>query len=85
MLFMNIFRWEPGKTDEIMQLRMKESIPSGLKVIKEWVALETNIVYRLIETNDPVAIAKACIAWADLGYIEMHPVMASEDLLLLKK
>lgn len=85
MLFMNIFRWEPGKTDEIMQLRMKESIPSGLKVIKEWVALETNIVYRLIETNDPVAIAKASIAWADLGYIEMHPVMASEDILLLKK
>jgi len=85
MLFMSIFRWEPGKTDEIMQLRMKESIPSGLKVIKEWVALETNIVYRLIETNDPVAIAKASIAWADLGNIEMHPVMASEDILLLKK
>ena len=85
MLFMNIFRWEPGKTDEIMQLRMKESIPSGLKVIKEWVALETNIVYRLIETNDPVAIAKSSISWADQGHNEMHPVMAAEDLLLLKK
>lgn len=82
---MNIFRWEPGKTDDIMQVRMKESIPSGFKIIKEWVALETNIVFRLVECDDPVAMAKVSINWADLGYTEMHPVMASEDLLLLKK
>jgi hypothetical protein len=85
MLFMNIFRWEPGKTDEIMQARMKESIPSGVKVIKEWVALETNIVFRLVDTNDPVALAKVTVTWADLGYNELHPVMPSEDILLLKK
>ncbi len=85
MLFMIMFRWEPGKTDEIMQLRMKESIPSGLKIIKEWVALETNIVFRLIECDDPVALAKVSITWADLGYTELHPVMATEDLFVLKK
>jgi hypothetical protein len=85
MLFMSTFQWEPGKTDEIMQARMKESIPSGMKVIKEWVALDTNIVFRLIDTDDPVALLKGCTIWADLGYTEMHPVMDSLDAIKMLK
>lgn len=85
MLFMLIFRWDLGKTDEIMQLRMKESVPSGVKIVKEWVALEANIVYRVIDVNDPVAFAKICSLWADLGYTELHPVMSTDDILLMKK
>jgi hypothetical protein len=85
MLFMTIFQWEPGKTDEIMQIRMKESIPSGINVIKEWVALDTNTVFRLEDINDPVALLKHGSMWADLGYTEMHPVMDSVDALELLK
>ena len=85
MLFMIMFQWEPGKTDEIMQRRMMESVPSGVNVIKEWVALDTNIVFRLIDTNDPVALLKDSSIWADLGYTEMHPVMDSLDAMKLLK
>jgi len=85
MLFMGTLKWEPGRTDEIMQLRMKEKIPSGMKIINEWVALETNLVYRLVDITEPVALAKSTVLWADIGYIEMHPVMATEDLLMLRK
>jgi hypothetical protein len=82
---MIMFQWEPGKTEEIMQRRMKESVPSGVNVIKEWVALDTNIVFRLIDTNDPVALLKDSSIWADLGYTEMHPVMDSLDAMKLLK
>jgi hypothetical protein len=64
---------------------MKESVPSGVNVIKEWVALDTNIVFRLIDTNDPVALLKDSSIWADLGYTEMHPVMDSLDAMKLLK
>jgi hypothetical protein len=80
-----MFQWEPGKTNEIMQIRMKESIPSGMNVIKEWVALDTNLVFRLIDINDPVALLKSGSIWADLGYTEMHPVMDSLDAIKLLK
>jgi hypothetical protein len=85
MLFMSIFQWEPGKTDEIMQIRMKENIPPGMKIVNEWVALETNLVFRLIETTDPVALLKANSCWTDLGYIEMHPVMDSQEAIKMLK
>jgi len=85
MLFMIMFQWEPGNTETIMQTRMKESVPSGVNVIKEWIALDTNIVFRLIDTNDPVALLKDSSIWADLGYTEMHPVMDSLDAMKLLK
>ena len=85
MLFMIMFQWEPGNTETIMQTRMKESVPSGVNVIKEWIALDTNIVFRLIDTNDPVALLKDSSIWADLGYTEMHPVMDSLDVMKLLK
>jgi hypothetical protein len=82
---MTLFTWEPGKTDEIMEAREKESIPSGMTVIQEWVALDTNIVFRLIDINDPVALLKVGSIWADLGYTEMHPIMDSKDALKMLK
>ena len=85
MQFMTMFQWEPGKTDEIMQVRMKEKSPSGIKIIKEWVALETNLVFRLTEITDPGALLLESSKWTDLGYVEMHPVMETEEALKLLK
>ena len=85
MLFMSMFQWEPGKTDEIMQLRMKEKMSPGIKIVKEWIALETNLVFRLTEVTDPGALLQESSKWTDLGYIEMHPVMESEEALKLLK
>jgi len=85
MLFMTMFQWEPGKTDEVMQIRMKENIPPGVKIVKEWVALETNLVFRLSEITDPAALLKSSSSWTDLGYVEMHPVMESQEAIKLLK
>jgi len=68
-----------------MQIRKKESLPPGIKIVKEWVALETNLVYRLEEITDPAALLKASSSWTDLGYIEMHPVMETEEVFKVLK
>jgi hypothetical protein len=85
MLFMTTFQWEPGKTEEVMKTRMKETQYPGRKVLKEWIALESNLVFRLIEITDPAALLKASSLWTDLGYIEIHPVMDAEEALKLLK
>lgn len=83
MLFMSTFQWEPGRTEEVMQAKMKEQIPKGIKVVREWVALDVNRVYRLIEIDDPAALFQLGMIWADLGYTEMHPVMDAKDAMKL--
>jgi hypothetical protein len=85
MLFITTFQWEPGKTEEVMQTRKKETEHPGRKVLKEWIALETNLVFRLIEITDPAALLKSSAVWSDLGYIEIHPVMEAEEALKLLK
>ena len=77
MMFMSSFQWEPGKTGEILESRANEKVPPGMKVINEWVALDSNIVFRFIDVSDPVALLKH--NWGDLGYVEMHPVMESRE------
>jgi hypothetical protein len=85
MLFMTMFTWEPGKTEEVMQMRMKEPQVPGRKVLKEWIALETNLVFRLVEIADPAALLKSSSVWSDLGYLEIHPVLEAEEALKLLK
>lgn len=62
-----------------MQAKMKEQFPKGIKVVREWVALDVNMVYRLVEIDNPAALLRTGMAWADLGYTEMHPVMDAKD------
>ncbi|MCK8518144.1 DUF3303 domain-containing protein [Methanoculleus sp. 7T] len=81
MQFMSIFTWEPGKTGEVMETRAAEKSPEGMIVINEWIDLGSNTVFRLIETDDPVALLKAGHPWNDLGYKEMHPVMEAKEAL----
>ena len=83
MQFISIFTWEPGKTAEIMEARAREEIPEGVTVINEWLDLVGNTVFRLIETDDPVALMRISFPWSDLGYREMHPVMESKEALAI--
>ncbi|ABN58026.1 MULTISPECIES: DUF3303 domain-containing protein [Methanoculleus] len=83
MQFIHIFTWEPGKTAEIMEARAREEIPEGVTLINEWVDLVGNMVFRLIETDDPVALMKVGFSWSDLGYREVHPVMESKEALTI--
>lgn len=83
MQFISIFTWEPGKTAEIIEARAREEIPEGVTLINEWVDLVGNTVFRLIETDDPVALMKVSSPWSDLGYKEVHPVMESKEALAI--
>jgi hypothetical protein len=81
MQFMSIFRWEPGRTDEVMRKRETERIPEGMEILNEWAELGGNTVFRLIEVSDPAALLENSYIWGDLGLVEMHPVMESEKAL----
>jgi uncharacterized protein with GYD domain len=81
MQFMSVFRWEPGRTEEIMQQRAKESIPEGMRIINEWTGLGGNAVFRWVEVDDPAAMLAASLAWCDLGHIEMYPVMETKEVM----
>jgi hypothetical protein len=81
MLFMNTFRWEPGMTAEVLAQRAKDTVPEGMRVLNEWTVLSENMVFRLVDIQDPAAMLQVGFAWADLGYIEMYPVMETAEVL----
>lgn len=77
MKFMCIFEWEPGKTEEVLKIRTTEKIPPGMKTINEWMALDGNMVFRLIDVEDPAALLAS--NWGDVGYVALHPVMEAAE------
>ena len=58
-------------------------VPQGLKIVGEWSCLTGGRVFRLIEGDDSRALLGATAAWADLGKIEVFPVMNTEEVMKL--
>jgi len=85
MLFMSIYTWEPEKRDAVTKRRAEKGtmIPQGMKIIGEWSCLAGGRVFRLVEVDDPRVMLGASAAWADLGKIEIVPVMETEEVLKL--
>ena len=85
MLFMSIFTYEPEKRDEVIKRRAEKGamIPEGMKVIGEWSDTSGGRVFRLVEMDDPKIGLAASLAWSDLGKIEIVPVMATEESILV--
>ena len=81
ILFMGTFPWEPGKTDEIMEARVKESPPHGRTHICQQGAFERTIVFRFPEFSDPAALPSACSTSVVPGCIGMHLPMDSWNAL----
>ena len=83
MLFMTIFKYEPQNRDEIVKRRAEKGrlVPENLKVLGEWSCLTGGQVFRLVETNDPTTMMAATFAWSDLGTIDIHPVMETEEVM----
>ena len=83
MLFMTIYKYEPQNRDEIVKRRAEKGglIPEGMKVVGEWSCVKSGQVFRLVDTNDPAAMMAATFAWSDLGTIEVHPVMDTEEVM----
>ena len=80
MLFMSIFTWEPEQRNEIIKRRMQgQALPEGVKSIGEWVELGGGRSFRLIDVPDPKLALAGALPWTDIGYLEMIPVMDSEE------
>ena len=84
MLFMSIFTWEPEQRNEIIKRRMQgQALPEGVKAIGEWVELGGGRSFRLIDVPDAKLALAGALPWTDIGYLEMIPVMDSEEAVKL--
>lgn len=81
MLFMSVFTWDPSKRDEVIKRRTEgPQIPESAKLIDEWVVLGRNQVFRLMEADKEIDIAKATLPWTDTGNINVYPVMTTDEM-----
>ena len=62
-----------------MLLEKGAMAPPGLKIVGAWTALAGGRTFRLVESDDPMAMADATAAWADLGKLEVFPVIEMEE------
>ena len=85
MLFLSIFSYTPEKRAQVIQRRLEKGAmdPPGSKLLGEWSYAGGGKVFRLSETNDVASILGLAKAWADLGQIEIYPVLETEEALKL--
>lgn len=85
MLFMSIYTYEPKDREAVIKRRAEKglSAPQGMKIIGEWSYLGGGRVFELVEASDPRAMLGATASWADLGKIEIFPVMETEEVMKL--
>jgi len=85
MLFMSVYTYDPERRDEIIKRRLEKGAlsPVGVKIIGEWSSIVGSRVFRLIEAEDPKALAAAAMAWTDLGKLEAYSVLPTEELIKL--
>lgn len=81
MLFMTIVTYEPGVRDQVLKRLADEGpMPAGIKIVGEWSSATGGRVFRLAETDDVMALRKACYAWNDLLKIDIYPVVDLEEV-----
>lgn len=85
MLFMSIFTYEPKDREAVIKRRLEKGRmePPGVKVIGEWSYLGGGRVFELSEGDDPRAMMGYSAAWADLGKIEIFPVIETGEVMKL--
>jgi hypothetical protein len=82
MLFMTIGSYEPGVRDQVVKRRIENGpMTQGVKTIGEWTHIGGGRVFRLVESDDLMALQTACFAWSDLCKFEIVPVMDTEELM----
>jgi len=80
MLFMAIFTYDPEKREAVIKRRAEKGPITTGKIIGEWGAIAGGRIFRVVEQDDPKAGLAACMAWSDLGQLELIPIMTSEDI-----
>ena len=85
MLFMVVFTYEPEDRETVVNRRKEigQTKVPGMKTIGEWSYLGSGKVFELVECDNPRSMLGASSAWADLGKLEIFPVMETEELMKL--
>jgi hypothetical protein len=85
MLFMVVYTYDSKDREAVVKRRMErgETKSPGMKTIGEWSYLGSGRVFELVECDNPRAMLRASSAWADLGKIELFPVMETEEVMKL--
>jgi hypothetical protein len=83
MQFMIIYTFTAENRDAVIKRYQEKGalVPAGAKILNEWSSAAGHRVFRVIETEDPKAMLGATVAWSDLGYIEMHPIVPMVDVM----
>ena len=53
---------------------------SGAKIIGRWHEFGTGKAFVLLEADDPIGVAKHCVAWADLSDTKIVAVLEDEEM-----
>ena len=80
MKYMMTFSIAPS---DIMEVRKRFAEPEpleGIKMLGRWHVLGNNNGFVLIETDNPVALTKYVVHWADLSDTSVVPVIEDEEM-----
>jgi hypothetical protein len=88
MLFMNIFKFEPGQRDAIIKRRMEKKGPAlaeGVKKLYEWLDVGGGRGFMVFEANDTKAMMTSVMVWDDLMKEEVFPLLDTTEIFPAEK
>jgi hypothetical protein len=84
MLFINIITWEPDKAEE-MAKRFAEkgtvTASKGGKAIGDWAAIGGGRCFRVVDVDDPKAMAAVANLWTDISKFEIIPIIEAKEFM----
>ena len=82
---MAVYNYPPENRNAVIRRRLENGPmdPPEAKVIGEWSYVGGGKVFRLIEAEAAHVFLASAKGWADLGQIEIYPVMQTEEVLRL--
>jgi len=82
MIYVAAWSYTPENVRSIIA-RFKETgglPPAGVKLLGRWHGVGTNKGVVVVESDDPVTMAKYLNGWADLASFDVYPALTDEDV-----
>ena len=85
MRFFTLLTWKPERAKEVTERFRKWTAPAGLKwILPPHTILGKNQTVSIVETDDPVVLAKVDRAWRDIATFESLPIMDSREIMKIE-
>jgi hypothetical protein len=83
MQFMIVYTFTAENRDAVIKRYQEKGalVSAGAKILSEWVSVAGHRIFRVIETEDVKAMMAATLAWSDLGYEEMYPIIPVAEVM----